>query len=78
MDLQCQSPQLESQSFMTPLMLNTNFIKRESKIGSPEVSKWNPRDWEPTAITTTPCSTYSAVAMMGSLKVLYTHFQSLE
>ena len=33
---------------MTPLILNTNFIKRESKIGYPQVSNWNPPDWEPT------------------------------
>ena len=36
------------QSFMTPLILNTNFIKRESKIGYQQVSNWNPPDWEPT------------------------------
>ena len=33
-----------------------------------------PPDCEPTFITTTPCSTYS---MMGSIKLLYIHFQSL-
>ena len=34
---------------------------------------WNSPDWEPTVITTTPCSTND---MMG-LKVLHTHLQSL-
>ena len=74
LDRQCRNPQLKSRSFMTPLILKTNFIKQESKIVSPWVSNWNPADWEPTVITTTPYSTYS---IMGSLKVLYTHLQSL-
>ena len=34
----------------------------------------DPPDWEPTVITTTPCSAYS---IMGRLKVLYTHLQIL-
>ena len=71
---QCQSLQLESQSFMTPQILNTNFIKRELNIAYPQVLNWDPLDWEPTGITTTPCSAYS---MMGSLEVLYTHLQGL-
>ena len=53
MDQQCQSPQLWSQSFMTSLILNTNFIKQELKIGYPQVSNEDLPDWEPTVITTT-------------------------
>ena len=48
---------------MTAVILNTNFIKRESKIGQPQVSNGDLPDWEPTVITTTPCSTYN---MKGS------------
>ena len=33
LDHQCRSPLLRLQSFMTPLILNTNFIKQGSKIG---------------------------------------------
>ena len=54
--------------------MNTSFIKQKSKIGSPQVSNWNPPDWESTVITITPCSTES---MMESLKLLYAHLQSL-
>ena len=60
---------------MTPLILNTNFIKRESEIGYPQVSHWDSPDREPTVITTKPRSTYS---MIGSLKLLYTHLQSIK
>ena len=55
------NPQLGSQSFMIPLIRDTNFIKRESKIGYPKVSNWNPPDWKPTyshiVITTALSST---------------------
>ena len=40
-DRQCLSPQLGSQNFMTLLILNTNFIKRESKIGYQWVLNWD-------------------------------------
>ena len=40
-----------------PLILNTNFIKRESKISYPWYSIWDRLDWEPAVITTTLCST---------------------
>ena len=59
---------------MTPLILNTNFMKRESNIAYSYVLNWDRPDWESTVITTVPCSAYS---MMGSLKVFYTHLQSL-
>ena len=36
----CWSPPLRSQNFMHPLILNTNFIKSESKIGYPWDSPW--------------------------------------
>ena len=59
---------------MTPLILNTNFIKQGSKKGYSQVSNWDLPDWEPTAINITLWSTYS---IKGSLKHLYTHPQSL-
>ena len=62
-------------NFMTPVILNTNFIKWESKIGYPWISNWHLSDCKPTAvITTTPCLTYS---MMGSLKLLCIYPQRL-
>ena len=33
LDRQCGSPDLGSQKFMSPLILNTNFVKEELKIG---------------------------------------------
>ena len=38
--------------FYGPLILNTNFIKRESKIGYPQAPNWDLPDWEPAVITT--------------------------
>ena len=35
LDPQCRSPHLASQSFMIPLTMNTNVIKRESNISYP-------------------------------------------
>ena len=37
---------------MPPLILNTNLIKRESKIGYPQNSIWDRLDWELAVITT--------------------------
>ena len=75
------SNQLGFQSFMTPLILITNFRKQESKIGYPYVSNWEPSDSEnePTYshnTTTTLLCTSLTVWWMGSLKLLYTHASS--
>ena len=43
---QCWSPLLRHQNCMLLLILNTNFIKRESKIGYPWDLNWGPPDWE--------------------------------
>ena len=53
---------------MPPLILNTNFIKQESKIGYLQDSIWD-LNWKLTLITTTLCSTANG----ESLKVLYAH-----
>ena len=45
---------------MQPLILNTDFLKRESRIGCPLVSNQGPSDHKPTVITITPCSTYNS------------------
>ena len=66
MDWQCRSPQLGSQIFMAPLILNTNFIKLESKIGCPVVSNWD---------SSTIHGKLQYVT--GSLKLSFTHLQSL-
>ena len=50
---------------MTPLILNTNFIKTKIENWLSIGSELDPPDWEPTVITITPGSTYS---MMESLK----------
>ena len=50
--------------FYDPTDLEPKFHKTRIKNWLPQVSKWDFTDWEPTIITTTPCSTYS---MMGSL-----------
>ena len=46
----CQSSQLGSE--MSPLLLNKNMIKRESRIGYPLDSNWGPRDWLPMVTAT--------------------------
>ena len=55
-DRYCRSPPIRLQNFMSPLILNTNFIKRETKIGYPQGSNSGPPlwlyaviivDWEP-------------------------------
>ena len=58
---------------MLPLILNTNLIKRKSKIGCPQDTIWDGHDQEPAAITATLCSS----AKGRSLQVLYTHPKSL-
>ena len=42
--------------FYTPMILNTNVIKQELKIGYPYDSIWDCLDWEPAIISTTLCS----------------------
>ena len=37
---------------MSPLLLNKNMIKRESRIGYPRDSNWGPRDWLPMVTAT--------------------------
>ena len=64
------SPQLGSQNFMLPLILNTNLMKQKSKIGDRKYTIWDRLDWEPPAvITATLCSSANG----KSLQVLYTH-----
>ena len=58
---------------MSPLFPNTNFIKRESKIGHPLNSIYDRLYWENVLITTNLCST----ANDEVLKVLHTHSESL-
>ena len=53
---------------MPPLILNTNLIKQESKVGYPQDSIWDRIDWKLAVITTTLCSTGNG----ESLKVLNT------
>ena len=45
------SPQLGSQNFILPLILNTNLTKRKSRIGYLYDSIWDRLDWEPAVIT---------------------------
>ena len=71
------SPELEFQSFMTPLILNTMFIKRESNISYSQVSNWNPPDLEPTYSHNHYTMFNLQYDVMGSLKLLYAHLQSL-
>ena len=59
---------------MTPLILNNPDYKTRIKNCLSIGLKLGTPDLEPTVITTTLWSTYS---MMGSLKLLYTHLQSL-
>ena len=62
-ELPVSKPSTKSENFIPPLILNTNFIKHEAKIG---YAIWSPFDWEPTVKTIT--------ATNGEiLKVLYTH-----
>ena len=51
-DRQCWSLPIRSQNFMPALILNTTFIKRESKICYSFDSNWDPPDLEPAVITT--------------------------
>ena len=57
------------------MILNTNFIKQQSKSDYSSVSNWNPPDWEPKVVTITLGSTYS---VMESFELLHTHLQILE
>ena len=56
-DRQCRSPQLGSQNFMPLLLLNTNFVKQEIKIGQARVLNEGLPDRQLAVPTTTPCST---------------------
>ena len=49
--LTVKSPQLISQNFMSPLILNTNLVKQESKTDYTKDMLWDSLDWEPTIIT---------------------------
>ena len=49
--LTVKSPQLISQNFMSPLILNTNLVKQESKTDDTKDMLWDSLDWEPTIIT---------------------------
>ena len=60
---------------MNPVILNTKFIKRESKTSYPQYLTQDLPDCEPTFITTTRCLTYS---MMRRLKLLYIHLQQFK
>ena len=58
-----------SESSTRSLIMNTNFIKRESIIGYQKGSIREHLDWEPAVITTTLCSTTNGESLMD----LYTH-----
>ena len=49
--LTVKSPQLVSQNFMSPLILNTNLVKQESKTDYTKDILWDSLDWEPKIIT---------------------------
>ena len=63
-DRKCRSPQLGSESYMPPLILNTDLIKLELKTGYPYNSIWDRLDWESAVITTTLCSTANGESLI--------------
>ena len=54
---------------MLPLILNTNLLKRKSKIGYPKDKIWDRLDWEPAVTTATSCSSSNEKIV----QVLLTH-----
>ena len=70
-----KATQLGFQNFIPPLILNTNFIKQESKTGYQWNSIWDRLDCESAVVTTTLCSTTNGGSFLrfAPIEISYSH-----